>query len=228
MYNKIEEYYDVIADENGNLYVKVKESDEKKFVPKSEDKPLYLLCGNKKGTLEEVEELCKKGLAVKISCREIYKHYFNWTDEELCLKFNNYDLKTKKYIEQTRKNLGFIREEHGYDEEKNMKNVFKVAGWMNSSEVEIGMTSNGEWCAQYSVRTDIDDYDITRYYFSNKPTEKAIQIVELLSSLEFKFKFNRLNYEFNCWECGCKTHWLDINGDLFEKYNALEEKYCGC
>ena len=33
--------------------------------------------------------------------------------------------------------------------------------------------------------------------------------------------------EFRCIECGRKLHWLDIEGSIFRKYEALKDKLCG-
>lgn len=223
MFEKIESFYNVIPDEYGNLYI---ERDGKKnLVPKCTNY-FYFIFDNPRGSLEYVEKLCEEGKAFKISCDQLYKHYFNWSDEELCLRFYGYDLRTKQYFEQVKKDIYFIREDHGYDEEK-LSDITEIECWFNTSKIEVGKTEQGEWCAQFSMRTSIDDYDITRYYFRNKPTKEDIMIIDLISSIEFNFFTGRLSCEFICYRCGSLKHWLDIEGSIFVKYKYLSNS-CDC
>lgn len=78
------------------------------------------------------------------------------------------------------------------------------------------------------MRTDIDDYNIARYYFNKKPTENTVRTIEKLIELDYLFFIGQCKPVYICWECGRETHWLDIEGDLDEKISALKERYCGC
>jgi hypothetical protein len=84
------------------------------------------------------------------------------------------------------------------------------------------------WISQYSVQTAIDDYSIVKYVFSQKPTKDNIITAQNLQSLEIEFQSGRKKIEFKCWECGRFTHWLNVEGNLFEKLKKLDDLYCGC
>ena len=85
-----------------------------------------------------------------------------------------------------------------------------------------------KWCVQFSQRTNVDDYDITRMYFNRRPSRNNIIIAQKVDDLKCDFLCKRLNENFHCWECGTELHWLDIEGDFNEKITALQDKYCGC
>jgi hypothetical protein len=224
MFNKIESFYKVIPDEHGNLFI---ENGKRKLIPRTADY-FYFVFGNQCKTKDEAEKLCEEGKALKITGEQLYKHYFNWTDDELYMNFYGYDLKTKEFLKEIRDSLGFIREDHGWDEEKLIDSPRKIKCWDNVNEVEIGRNDKGEWCAQFAVQTAIDDYDIVKYFFLNEPSRDDIITLDFISRIEFKFFMRHIKPTFVCWECGVETHWLDIKGDIFKKYEALEDRYCGC
>lgn len=224
MLEKLKEHYD-IWEEDGILYSRLKGSSMKNTISKTE-KVIYFLCGNSASSQEEAEKLVQDGKGYKVTGAEIYREFYNWNDNEYCLQIYGYDLRTKNYFDAIRKGIGFVREDHGWEEDK-LKNSFIVNVWPNSSKVEIGKTKEGLWCSQFCVSM-LDDYDIIKYYFNKKPTINDIKTAKLIADIEFFFWSRWLKPEFTCWECGIKHHWLDIPGPLPKKYENLKEKYCGC
>ena len=98
-----------------------------------------------------------------------------------------------------------------------------------SIEYEVIKTKDGQFVVQYTVVTAIDDYEVVKLYFDRKPSRHDVRIVEMVLDLQIEFKFGNLEEEFVCWECGRKTHWLDIRADSLEqKIEFLRERYCGC
>jgi hypothetical protein len=221
-FKRINDYYHI--HENVGKMLSSNVNGEKKVIPLNENY-LFFTFGNKVDKIN-IEKEVEIGNIIKIRGIDLYKNFYKW-DEETCLKkAYGYDKRTFAYLNKIKENTGFIEEKHGYDEEKiiSSQNVFV---WFNASEVEIGQTKEGQWCAQFSKQTDIDDYDITRLYFSKKPSVKTILTITTLSSLEFDFKYNRIKESFNCWECGREMHWLDVQGDFSEKVEHLKERFCG-
>lgn len=78
----------------------------------------------------------------------------------------------------------------------------------------------------YSYET-IDD--ITQHFdvFSEYPTEYMWNTANLIDDILFDVLMGKIKMEFNCYECGKHIHWLDISGDLQQKYHYATEKFCG-
>ncbi len=153
------------------------------------------------------------------------------------------DEKTEKYIESTKENIKYVESVAGYEEalgeagyiEKSSRKI--DSGYLNTSDVDImelekdGKTYTG---LQYSMQTDIDDYAIFTYIF-DKPYIKAenvrnmFEISKIIDDIQFEINIGRWKDIYNCWECGCETHWLDVpEKGIVEKFHAKKEKYCGC
>jgi hypothetical protein len=226
MLEKLKSYYS-FSDRNGNLIVsKVEDNNKQKIVP-CNNEPFYFTFEHRVKTIDEAEQLIAEGKGFKVLCVDIHREFYGLDDEALCMKMHGYDLRTEKYLKAVKENIGFIEEKHGWDDEK-INNPQTISIWANASDVEIGQTEDDRWCAQWSVRTAVDDYCISRLYFNRKPTRNDILTVHKLSDLEMNFGLHRMKPVFECWECGRKVHWLDIEGDFNEKLTALNESYCGC
>jgi hypothetical protein len=223
---KINTYYKIYKEDERNLVI-ADPSGKKKHVPKTSH-PFVLGFGSKAKNQADIDALVSEGKALKTTGIDIYREFFGWDDNRCCQESKGYDLRTQKYINSIKENIGFIDEKHGWDEEKNMTEIFTLKGWLNTSNIDIGKTTEGKWCAQYSIRTDIDDYDVGKLYFNHKPTRTDINTAELISEIELKFFLQDITPVFTCWECGRQVHWLDIEGNLKEKYEHLKEEYCGC
>lgn len=151
------------------------------------------------------------------------------------------DNRTEKYFEAIRENKGYIGCNHGWygiqeilDKKSSgveAKLIKSYPGYFNSDDINIYeyfVNGNKRYCAELSYQTDIDDFNIETHIFSKFPSEKDVKEIRSIMELEFDFKFNRLNPEFTCWECGHKVHWLDFKGKIQDKIDNLKEKYCGC
>lgn len=225
MLEKLKPFYS-FANEYGNLIVIRNDNGNKKYIPCTNN-PLYFTFGIPAKSIDEAEQLVADGKAIKIISSEIHREFYGLDDEGLCMKMHGYDLRTKEYFYVLKQNIGLLDEKHGYDEEEFI-NKETIVIWMNTSDVEIGKTQDGCWCAQWSIRTAIDDYDITRVYFSRKPTKKDILTAQRLADLSYSFFLKKLKPVFECWECGRIVHWLDCEGDFDKKADNLIDSYCGC
>lgn len=101
-----------------------------------------------------------------------------------------------------------------------------------NGKVDIGRYRNDNetrYFAEFTFRIAIDDYNTTSYIFNRKPSKKTIKNMWLLDNLHSDLIRNNLDLEFDCWECGHHTHWVDINiSGLEQKIEAWKDNYCGC
>lgn len=174
---------------------------------------------------EDRDEILKSG-GIEITPHELFKALFpeEWEKH----KHRYEDKRTESYLEKVKNSIGLIDIKHGHEEES-LDSVSRISLFFNTSTVEVGRNKDGVWVAQYTMRTDVDDYDIVRMYFKNKPYEDTIKNAALIDEIESYFYFRGYDKaKFRCWECGREAHWLDIEGNLQEKWHGLSEQYCGC
>jgi len=200
-------------------------------IKNKEQKSLYISFRNQKKlylseNLETPIEIEHANMLVK----DLYPE--KWEE----VKANYNDPRTDKYIEQTKKNIGLLDIKHGWDSHLPKDQIeFGLDIWINltgSGKVDCGKLEDGRWVAQFARRTDIDDYDICAMFFEKEPTKKMVLIANTVDQAETYFHIHTYkNANFTCWECGIKTHWLDVNNEepgIIGKWGMLEEKYCGC
>ena len=179
---------------------------------------------------ESVEEAKAKGLLV-VTERELFEAL--WPEEWEKIKTEVLgDPRSRNYLAAVRKDIGLIRHESGWDGMKFTK-VDGYSIWMNltgSGEVDVGLTEDGQWVAEFSLRVGIDDYTIESYIFERKPSQEDVITAVLCDDIENHMWRIRWNTSFRCWECGCKVdHWLDIAASSLEtKFQNFKEHYCGC
>lgn len=174
---------------------------------------------------EDMDEILKNG-GIEITTHELFKALFpeEWEKH----KHRYEDKRTESYLKKVKNSISLIDIKHGHEEES-LDSVSRILLFFNTSTVEVGRNKDGLWVAQYAMRTDIDDYVIVRMYFRNKPYADAIKTAALIDEIESYLFFGRYNkVKFHCWECGREAHWLDIEGNLQEKWHLLNEQYCGC
>lgn len=140
--------------------------------------------------------------------------------------------RTEKYLQTVKNNLHFLGCNEGWksiqeivSENLPETEIEKVADYPNDTEI---YRYADRFCAQIIYRTDIDDYIIETYIFTEFPSVKDVEIAKAINEIKYSFKLKRLNPTFTCWECGVKKHWLDIPGNFLEKITNLKENYCGC
>lgn len=142
------------------------------------------------------------------------------------------DERMEKYLNGVKREIGLIEIKHGWDEE-NIVPVKKYEIWVNLTGdgcVDVCQLSDNLWVAQYSVRTDIDDYDVTRMYFNKMPSKKDIITAAALEDVETYFNTNGWDKAVTyCYECGREFHFCDIKArDLKQKFDYFRDYYCGC
>jgi len=230
---RIQERFDVEY-KYGCLRFINKKSGRTHYIPPNDVKSLIALSDIPEKEQKDVERLIQEGKAVRLNNWDIYKMFgeiTNLTESELIVLFYGYDERTARYLKAVLNNIGLIDHKYGWDEE-NFKVIrqYKIyEDLTGSGYVDVGKLVENKYIAQFSYRTDIDDYCVERLYFSRFPTEKDVRKAILVDEIKFFFKMHPGTYEFTCWECGIKKHWLDIDAkDLSERFEMLKEQYCGC
>ena len=149
--------------------------------------------------------------------------------------------RTEKYFKKIKEEMGHIDSNGGWHGivdilkkkgiNTEVKKIAEYDGYINSSEIDIytySIDGKERFCAEFGYQVGIDDYCTETHIFRKLPSEDEVELLVEIESLEFKFKFKGLKPAFNCWECGKRTHWLDIPGSFEDKVNGLEDSYCGC
>lgn len=214
------------ASEKSNRLWIVNEKTGKKFSLLKSEIPVYLdLTPDQSLTKDKLEQAFKEGNVKKEIQADIYRRFYDWSDEEYWKEVFGLDARTKKYFDRIRENIGLVKTEHPREPE-NLKNAKKVfAHWLEWEIAPLEETYLAQTTYQYSI----DDYAVIQLIFRQKPTKKDLSTAVLLADLETEFQIGRLSPIFTCWECGkSDRHFLDIPGSLEEKMEALKDGYCGC
>ncbi len=149
---------------------------------------------------------------IEVSEKELFEYlYKDITDEEMCHFQHGCSQRSYNYIQSVKRNIGLV----GIGIDSDLMGKCDVDG----EETEYYYSK---------VESDIDDWCETKYYFNHHPSERDIRTAIKIHELEVNFRIGEYKDEFKCWECGHKTHWLDVPGNFFDKLDGLEEKYCGC
>lgn len=137
------------------------------------------------------------------------------------------DERTANFIKKAKSEIGFIEQISNYDpEDFDITQQYRVDGTTGNGCINIGKIKDGRYVAEYSIRIAIDDYTIVKMYFNVQPDLASIMQAKIINNAERYFRRN--SPEFQCWECGCKAHWLDIPGTIMEKLESWKDDYCGC
>ena len=142
------------------------------------------------------------------------------------------DSRMEMYLREVKRNIGLIEIKHGWYGEVFVP-VKQYDIWVNltgSGYVDIGRLSDNLWVAQYSIRTAVDDFDVTRMYFNRLPSKKDIITAAALEDVETYFNTNGWDKAVTyCYACGREFHFCDIKArDLKQKFNYFLNHYCGC
>lgn len=238
---KVNDFYEIEVMESKkcalgmSAYIKNKITGKKIMIPYSMGK-IYLINDEsleveklREISKEMVEELVDQGKLLKLTWKDIWVNYVG-IDEDIYLEYiDGYDKRTRLYLKKIIENIGLLGEKHGWDEEK-FEIIKQYRIWINltgSGYVDIGKLDDEKYIAQYSIQTDVDDYDVTRLYFDHMPTKNDIETVKLVDDIEFYFCTHKKS-TFKCWDCGSEVHWLDTEGNLETKFENLKNGYCGC
>lgn len=210
---------------------------EGKLVPvPASNKPFYLNTKGKAKTIEEAEKLVKGGKAKKYTAEELYRMAFP-DENEFYKRFYGMSKKMKNWIDTFYKNKGIIARYTGWEErdkevdEKYMKNATIIETFNNPFSphpVEVYNLGDGKYALEYAVVYG-DTFDIRTIIFKRKPTKQDFYDIISVEEVEIKIRFHGYAEEFNCWECGKHTHFVEICADsLQDKISYWDDKYCGC
>ncbi len=218
---------------NNNPHIKTPEG---KLVPiPASNKPFYLNTKGKAKTIEEAEKLVKEGKAKKYTAEELYRMAFP-DEEEFYKRFYGMSKRMKKWIDTFYKNKGITARFTGWEErDENVKDLIKDAELIETFNnpfsphpVEVYRLKDGTYALEYPV-VYTDTFDIRTIIFKKRPTKQDFYEILSVEELEAKIKFHGYPEEFNCFECGRRTHFVEICANsIQDKISYWDDKYCGC
>lgn len=221
---------------DGVYFLRIKTANKGELTVPCGKKTIYIAHGteyaDKIKSEDEAKELAEQGKIFSFDSADLYAEYYDFANNKELESFFkcHYSLRTKKYIESVKNRIGLLRyteseidsTPEGTPAEFDKIDEFKSGFY---SDTEIGKLETGEWIAQTCYQFDIDGFGVMKMFFDERPTVKTIKTA--LTIREYEHSFIRPEV-FRCWECGHLRHWLDVPGDITEKFRHLEDKYCGC
>jgi hypothetical protein len=100
---------------------------------------------------------------------------------------------------------------------------------------KVKQLDDGKWVAERGQACGIDDVTIIDYIFVRKPEHQSIGIIEILTNLEQFLENCPERAMIECYDCGRRVHWLDLNlqsesefDRLVETVELMSRNYCGC
>lgn len=144
-------------------------------------------------------------------------------EKKLVDKKYELDERTKKYFKTIEETSGFLTIIINSEQEKLLSKE-EVMVWKGEDPVEIGKTTGGLWCVQFSEQNQTQ---FVKMYFTQRPFPDTIKIIDSMYKVRFWKKFYGIDLEFNCVKCGERLHWLDSFGDFVMRVENLLNKNCG-
>lgn len=128
------------------------------------------------------------------------------------------DERTTEYLSASAREIGLTMIGHGWkaEEFQPVAHHHLGIGFDGAVVAEVRQLADGRWVAQYSVRTDIDDYDICRMYFTRQPSEKDIRTALAIDRAHNWILITERT-TFRCTRCGRTLHWLDAPSETIEE-----------
>lgn len=147
---------------------------------------------------------------IAMSERQLFEEIHNPTEEDMCFFQNGCSIRTHEYIEAEKKKIGYVG--------------------MSTEDDCIGKRVYGQETEFYhaDMHSGIDDWCEYKYYFNHNPSKQDVIKARAIDDFESELRIGRIKEEFKCWECGKKSHFLDIPGDILTKIDCIRDKYCGC
>lgn len=182
-------------------------------------------------TKEEADRLANEGKIFSFKSSELYSEYYDFQSNqnlECCFKYG-YSPRSRKYIETIMSEIGLINytdASNGSMCEDGNPTDFDVVCKYNlfmNAETKIGMLESNLWIAQTCYQIETDDFAVIKMYFNHNPSDAELRTAFTVR----KFELNPIEV-FTCYECGRLTNWLELQGDINQKYDMAVEKYCGC
>lgn len=199
------------------------------------NKNVYIISGTeyegKVKSKEEAKQLANEGKIFSFKGADLYSEYYdlrNNRDLECCFKYG-YSYRSRKYIESVMENIGlesYTDANNGSMCDEGVPTEFDVEyQWtlFSNADVNVGKLDDNTWIAQACFQIDIDDFVIVKMYFNHRPSQKDLKVAFTIRRFELK-----PIEVFYCWECGNMTNWLELEGDIYKKYEMSRENYCGC
>jgi hypothetical protein len=157
-----------------------------------------------------------------------------------------YGKRTHRYLEACEENAGILDINAG---KKEVKPQLRKAGIDFETVGKIDMASltvtnpptiydykkDGQqrYAVEWTQRAGIDDYIVRSVILNRYPKKKHLRTALAIEKGRKKLG-RKTPVEFQCWECGRTTHWLDANGpggeslSLDERIRQADRQYCGC
>lgn len=213
-----ETHYDrrlyILLDENGKQYP-------------CDHANMYIISGTeyegKIKSIKEAEKLAADGKIFSFDSYDLYSEYYDFEhDKELenCI-FNNYSLRSKEYLSDVKKEIGLS----SYSVECNGNSLLNGDGYKKVDIHEfqwqpfsVGQIGN-MWVAE-SGSGNLSDYTLISFSFDHDPTDYEVKIAATIA--EFSLHPYEVVY---CTEQSKEINWLDISGDIFDKYITSKNYY---
>lgn len=183
------------------------------------DKICYITTGTdyegKIKTQSDAQKLADAGKIYSFKASDLYAEHYDFdNDKELeCFFRYGYSCKTRAYIEKIMCYINLIQYTDKEDDGKQNDSIEKLC--------------DSKWIVRTSHQASCDSFYVTENIFNRKPSNKDIETAFAIRKIESLLKLE-CSEVFTCWECGKTVHWTDCSGNLTEKINKLEDKYCGC
>lgn len=178
----------------------------------------------------EAEQLAKDGKIYSFKSSDLYTEYYDFEhNKELeCVFKYGYSLRSRKYIETLMEKIGLkyytdVSNGSGKPEGEptNFNNPKTVKIYSNSETLIEKI--NEEWLAETEFWFAPDDFAEIKMHFNHEPSTEDLKTAFSIR----KFEQRPLEI-FKCRSCGRLVNWLDIDGNITEKQQYAEERYCGC
>lgn len=193
------------------------------------DQECAIGCGSCK-TMAEAKAKAAAGTGIVVQADDIYRAYYKPENRaEWEYLTDEWDRRTAKAIADEKDHLHVLR--YGGEDCGNPREF--VGGTESTFQlgqncIRCGQLDSGEWCAEYVGACGIDDYWLAWIFFDCQMPEpeiiKAIKLDKIITALWR----GAIREEFDCWECGCHTHWTEAGSDIYEAAENAADKYCGC
>lgn len=173
---------------------------------------------NKKDDIEYLNRLESDGKIIFSTNNELYDVFSKKTEDEICELKYHMSKKCWEYICNYKSKLNFLDIELSDDEIpkeyfisslKNNHNLYKV---------------DNKYILQVYWTNHVDDYGFTKYVFSAKPNNKAIDSLDAIFFLQDYFKFN--GEYFYCYACGRKVSFFELEGSLINRIKRIKCNNC--
>jgi len=211
--------------DNGNPIILTPEGKTHFVPPGPEERPVYI--GVPKKNKELAEKLAREGKAIKITNKELYKIAFP-DPQEFFKKFYGMSERAYNWFQKKLKALGFKDYKTGWGEavSEGVQKVGEVKDPFGGT-AKIYKLPDGEYATTFGTKTNIDDYIIFTFFYNHRPTAETLSETLDLIELRNEIKIGILPEEFECWECGIKTHFTEIpHSSIRELREFISERYC--